>query len=667
MHQFKNFCFFFIIFIITSTIYITLFPEDVGIGLTFNPGPNPLFEEEKQIVSIINNDNNNQLAYKNEIKEDNYENEYFKCIPRKDYEHAMLTINEIKQSIWNTWDISNYPLFLSFMDIPSMSWEIQRNKFVKLILADRHKPNMSFVVGFSGTSVTAGHDSYFAEAFPNVFYERMKPIMSLLGINFQVRNHALGNNPCYPYDACLSTHLGDDLDIVVWEQSMFCGRDARPVETFTRSAIRMKKKPSILYLLSGTPTWSKAYCENTTDTDHSLSDKEKFLLNSTLQDITENTNHMKTMTFLKNRVLGSRTLADVYFGAAPMGQNVLELEKYKCKGPYDKDFCEKTTGGGNEWHPGKKGHQFRGDNLVYNIISILEDAFAELSNSIDSCKGPEALSQGSSALSPALNYSASFSQLKIRHSSYSSTDMSIILKKSIEFIRDNTFNKPPDPPQICSSEDCVDPSNCFTDFEPKMQNSLKSLVVGKKPHDSRIPSIYNGLPVHNLEEPRESHEYDHHGRSGWSLELSFFDKTAVGKGIAMGYGYIDRKYIFLSHGNGSYISFRIKPKRSINPIWLCEVQKGFLKYPSNVGELDKSSRIYLFKDVPSYIFNNETFEITTDHLNGASDQLSIPHILPISHVVDSCFRSSVITNGQHIITVMQKDVRQINIAYLIYW
>ena len=36
--------------------------------------------------------------------------------------------------------------------------------------------------------------------------------------NIQVRNGALGNNPCLPYDYCVGTHLGDDLDVLTWEQ-----------------------------------------------------------------------------------------------------------------------------------------------------------------------------------------------------------------------------------------------------------------------------------------------------------------------------------------------------------------------------------------------------------------------------------------------------------------
>jgi hypothetical protein len=53
---------------------------------------------------------------------------------------------------------------------------------------------------------------------------------------------AIGNNPCFPYDACIDTHLGNDLDILTWEQSMNCGRDSKPIDVFLRSAQRMNKQ-----------------------------------------------------------------------------------------------------------------------------------------------------------------------------------------------------------------------------------------------------------------------------------------------------------------------------------------------------------------------------------------------------------------------------------------
>jgi hypothetical protein len=51
-----------------------------------------------------------------------------------------------------------------------------------------------------------------------VFERTLAPVFAALQVSFVVRNHALGNNPCYPYDACIATHLGEDLDILAWEQ-----------------------------------------------------------------------------------------------------------------------------------------------------------------------------------------------------------------------------------------------------------------------------------------------------------------------------------------------------------------------------------------------------------------------------------------------------------------
>ena len=62
-------------------------------------------------------------------------------------------------------------------------------------------------------------DNFFNESFPQVFYDAVAPVMRAMGVEtFQVRNHALGNNPCFPYDACVETHLGKDLDLLAWEQ-----------------------------------------------------------------------------------------------------------------------------------------------------------------------------------------------------------------------------------------------------------------------------------------------------------------------------------------------------------------------------------------------------------------------------------------------------------------
>lgn len=82
---------------------------------------------------------------------------------------------EARNRLEQYWNISNYPNFKSMMNIPEESWSIQKAKFVKLILEagsnraasqstmEAHKPKeitLNFIVGFSGSSVTAGHGTW---------------------------------------------------------------------------------------------------------------------------------------------------------------------------------------------------------------------------------------------------------------------------------------------------------------------------------------------------------------------------------------------------------------------------------------------------------------------------------------------------------------------------
>ena len=131
-------------------------------------------------------------------------------------------IAQLKKFIWDTWDVSKYPSFLKTMHVPSRSYDLQVLKFQKLLLQSEEK---SYVMGITGSSVTAGHDNYFNESYPVVIETALLPIFKLMNINLEVRNAALGNNPCLPYDACVANHVGSDLDFLSWEQSMNCGRN----------------------------------------------------------------------------------------------------------------------------------------------------------------------------------------------------------------------------------------------------------------------------------------------------------------------------------------------------------------------------------------------------------------------------------------------------------
>jgi hypothetical protein len=264
-------------------------------------------------------------------EESRFENPYstkaLACMTKDEYQRILSVIRASKQDIWDRWQVSTYPRFLHMMGIPKLSWQLQESKFVKLILERNMSAHTStymsapFVVGFSGSSVTAGHDSFFKEAYPNTFYEAMLPAFEALRIPLVVRNQALGNNPCYPYDACLATHMGDDLDVLTWEQSMNCGRDPKPLESFTRAASVMPKKPTLIYILSGTPAWTSKDCNGTTEYNRtsSLVAEEKLLLSTSLQVSTSLSTMLPSMTFLKPTPT-SQDLSQIYSGLAPMGQ-----------------------------------------------------------------------------------------------------------------------------------------------------------------------------------------------------------------------------------------------------------------------------------------------------------------------------------------------------------
>jgi hypothetical protein len=430
-----------------------------------------------------------------------------------------------QKSMWDEWDVSNFPLFLSTMDIPPLSWEIQKHKFIIKML----KTGSDFVVGFSGSSITAGHDSFFNESFPLVFYDDMKNIMKELNITFEVRNHALGNNPCYPYDACINTHVGKDLDMITWEQSMNCGHDPKPLESFTRSAIRAVKKPVILYMQSGTPYWKPDECGGKVFDREPLTDLERSFLNRSVKSIAMASPLIEEMEFLqptkrKERSNTKKHINVAYSTAPLMGQSVVSLEAYKCLGPYGIDFGEKSGGGGSSWHPGMKGHRVRGNSMSYFILEVLVEAIESVIKDM--------------------------------------ADMTVkeIKAKANAFLAENQMQRPPEKPVACDAKFCTSDPACFTEYEPRVGHSLRDIVVG------------------NLS-------------SNWTLDVSFFDAKAILKAQLRGRGYLDKKYIYLSHSPLHPISLLVKPSLPSH-IWICELQKGFLQYPHWLGDLDVAAEVF---------------------------------------------------------------------------
>lgn len=123
-------------------------------------------------------------------------------------------------------------------------------------------------------------------------------------------------------------------------------------------------------------------------------------------------------------------------------------------------------------------------------------------------------------------------------------------------------------------------------------------------------------------------------------------------------GYVDRKYLYISQGLNASLSFLIRTTRR-GPVWLCECQKGFLKYPATMGDLDVAANVFVKSLPANQAMNPVTLTAPPPHDRGRS--------LIVRQIADQCYRTSPVEEGTHILTLQQKSTVSINIAYILFW
>lgn len=154
----------------------------------------------------------------------------------------------------------------------SDSWDLLKYKFIEKMT--RPSGNAEFIMIFGGSSVTAGHDSFYNESYPFVTERRMKDAFSAAGVSLIVQNIAQGANQCLPSEWCYNSmgggwepepkELGKAIpadrskaldgsgydvhaDFLSWEQSFNCGRVPAMFELMARNAGRQN---AVLYFAS---------------------------------------------------------------------------------------------------------------------------------------------------------------------------------------------------------------------------------------------------------------------------------------------------------------------------------------------------------------------------------------------------------------------------------
>jgi hypothetical protein len=217
-------------------------------------------------------------------------------------------------------------------------------------------------------------------------------------------------------------------------------------------------------------------------------------------------------------------------------------------GPYGANFGVKSKGEGKSWHPGVLGHKYRADSLSYFLMEIFREALDDYIKA--SMEGPKTLHE---------LHQYNLQILTSHHSSH--------LPKPI----------------ACDVVVCGIVPKCFTNYEPRVQNDLTKIIVPTSvDHSSSLPA-------------------------NWMTEISWFDQGGVKKSMDEKRGYMDKKYIVRSNFTGegvltfvdsaSVLTIQINPTEK-SPIWLCQVQKGFLKYPATDGELDVAASASIQTHVP---------------------------------------------------------------------
>ena len=230
-------------------------------------------------------------------------------------------------------------------------------------------------------------------------------------------------------------------------------------------------------------------------------------------------------------------------------------------------------------------HKLRGENLAFYQLEMLLDAVKDLQkltcgqNSsrlavTDSPTAPPAALHMFFAAQLNLTYPPTRSFLPLSLSRAEESISAYVYTFVVEYLQ--YLQEPPLPPvptQYNLPETAVPPT---CSFEPRVSNALEEIILPES--------------------------------SNWHSELSFLDKNAVEKSITQGRGYLDRKYIYTSTGVNSTLTVKVQVKGLNNgvssgtisdgadgstSIWLCEVQKGFAKYPSTHADLPVGADVFI--------------------------------------------------------------------------
>lgn len=280
------------------------------------------------------------------------------------------------------WDVKAYPNFLESGGLSDLSWTLMKLKLQEKILrrASLDIPT-TWIVSFTGSSVTAGRDSPVNKSVVAITGQLMQPSFAEVGLQFLSVQAAMEANPCMPYDLCVQAFAGQKADMVHWEQSYNCGEDSVMAELFIRQAMSLKSKPIIIFSHSVTENWDKKDCEKDERPPYTLSDSDRILLQS-FQAAPR-----KVFTQHNKRRYTDGTYNQINSHYKASGLQVFFHNDYKkayqCRGPYVHQWGSGNAG----WHPSILGHRLRASHHAVVWLSVFKDAVSELVHLVHDSNG----------------------------------------------------------------------------------------------------------------------------------------------------------------------------------------------------------------------------------------------------------------------------------------
>jgi hypothetical protein len=441
-------------------------------------------------------------------------------------------------------DTRGSQFFLTANNMKAATWDMMKYKFLMKILGE----DKEFLLVFGGSSVTAGHDNYYHQAYPFILDNRISPIFKALGVEMHTHNIAQGANNCSPYQLCYESMGGADPDVVGWEQSYNCGRDDNIFELAARIAGYSKRKAIVYYSASG--AWIPNKCDESKDKPP-FSDEKWTPADAGLSEWVPGAAEVKKekdlLTSYADAQLSAQRFANSYqqgghdySGVGAHGFNVWEGNP-KCKSMKENgdviSHCNgidaaggcalrfmskeaswfgKEDHSGANWHPTRAFHMLRGEAIAWLYTLALLDGIFELE----------------------------------RDAAVSGATKEGLLKKYTE--KFDTLHKPLPKPRKCQDYyHCQVRPMCFTDFLPHYPSdmSLKDVIVGKT-----------------------KWKYEAEEFSDWSLQ----------------YGYKDSKPYWSAKGERQGEIYVKATVNTVDTVWVC----------GNIGDSLKYAVLYVDKNVP---------------------------------------------------------------------